>query len=78
MKCFSWPIKSIPLRDTAHNYCLHRLLQADEEDLQGGIELDGDDMLFNQAIDDFIQVRDASFQTNTLLSYLPDRVDTSF
>lgn len=30
--------------------------KADEEDLQGGIELDGDDLLFNQAIEEFIQV----------------------
>lgn len=31
------------------------LSDADEEDLQGAIELDGEDLLFNQAIDDFIQ-----------------------
>jgi PDZ domain-containing secreted protein len=31
------------------------LSDADEEDLQGKIELDGEDLLFNQAIDEFIQ-----------------------
>lgn len=33
------------------------VFKADEEDLQGGIELDGDDLLFNQAIEEFIQVK---------------------
>ena len=42
---------------------MHWSIQADEEDLQGGIELDGDDLLFNQAIDDFIQVH----HTTTLI-----------
>lgn len=32
-------------------------LKAEDEDIQGGIELDGDDLLFNQAIEEFIQVR---------------------
>jgi hypothetical protein len=45
------------LTNEHHHVSLHYTLQADEEDLQGGIELDGDDLLFNQAIDDFIQVR---------------------
>jgi hypothetical protein len=31
--------------------------KAEDEDIQGGIELDGDDLLFNQAIEEFIQVR---------------------
>ena len=37
--------------------CSFYVFKADEEDLQGGIELDGDDLLFNQAIEEFIQVK---------------------